>query len=186
LGDSDFFGGSSLLGDTYLVRLHIVNGLHVTETNALRVPVTKIALKILSVNDAEIHRAKWTDRYTGAAADANIVIDHYPVECFIPGNGLYGTNRHTGGVLTLLAGHGDVESFCLPLYHLYPASTSVGYTIMENRADDLTKSTPGTLFWGYREYFTHGFHSCSPFILTNDSNDTEFNESRFDSFAVIR
>jgi hypothetical protein len=168
LGDSDFFGGISLFGDTDLVRLHIVNGFHITETNTLRVPVAEIALKILSVNDTEIHRAEGADCHTRTAADANIVIDHHPVECLIPVNGLHRANRHTGGILTLLAGHGDVESFCLPLYHLYPASTSVGYAVMENRADDLTKSAPGTLFRGYREYFTHRFHLLSPFKLINE------------------
>jgi hypothetical protein len=132
LSDSDFFRGSSLLGDTHPVRLHIIHRFHITETNALRVSVTEIALEILSVNDTEIHRAEGTDRHTGAAADANIVIDHDPAECLIPGNGLHGANGHTGGILTLLAGHGNIESFCLPFHNLYPASIGVGYAIMEN------------------------------------------------------
>jgi hypothetical protein len=163
LSDGDFFGGSSLLGDTHPVSLHVVHGLHITETNALGVSVTEIAFKILSVNDTEIHCAKGADRHAGTAADANIMIDHHPTECLIPGNGLHGANGHTGSILALLAGHGDVESFCLPLHNLYPASISVGYAIMENRADELTQSTSGALFWSDREYFTHGFHSLSPF-----------------------
>jgi hypothetical protein len=163
LSDRDFFGGSSLLGDAHPVRLHVVHGFHITETNALRVSVTEIALKIFSVNDTEVHCAEGADRHTGAAADANIVIDHHPAEFVIPGNGLHGANRHTGGILTLLAGHGDIESFCLPFHNLYAGSGRVGDSIMENRADDLTKSASGTLFWSYCEYFTHGFHSLSPF-----------------------
>jgi hypothetical protein len=111
LSDSDFLGGSSLLGDTYPVSLHVIHGLHITETNALGVSVTEIAFKILSVNDTEIHRAKGTDRHTGTAADANIVIDHYPAKCLVPGNGLHGANRHTGSILTLLAGHGNINPF---------------------------------------------------------------------------
>jgi hypothetical protein len=163
LSDRDFLSSSSLFGDAHPVSLHIVHGFHITETNTLRISVAEITLKILSVNDTEIHRAKGADRYTGAAADANVVINHHPAECLIPGNGLHGANRHTGSILTLLAGHGDIESFCLPFHNLYPASTGIGYAIMENRADDLTKSTSGTLFWSYCEYFTHGFHSLSPF-----------------------
>jgi hypothetical protein len=111
LSDSDLFGGGSLLSDTHPVRLHIVHGLHITETNTLRVSVTKIALKVLSINDTEIHRAEGADRYTGAAADANIVIHHHPAECLIPRNGLHGANRHAGGILTLLAGHGNINPF---------------------------------------------------------------------------
>jgi hypothetical protein len=166
LSDSDLLGGSSLLSDTHSVCLHIVHGLHITETNTLRVSVAEIALKIFSVNDTEIHRAEGADRYTGAAANANIVIDHHPAECLIPGNGLHRTNGHTGGILTLLAGHGNINPFGLPFHDLYPASTSVGYAIMENRADDLAKSTSGTLFRSDRKHFTHGFHSLSPFTIS--------------------
>jgi hypothetical protein len=111
LSDGDFLGGSSLLSDTHPVSLHIVHGFHIAETNALRVSVAKIALKVLSINDTEIHRAKGADRHTGAASNANVVIYHHPAELLISGNGLHGANRHTGGVLTLLAGHGNINPF---------------------------------------------------------------------------
>jgi len=111
LSDSDFLGGGSLLSDTHPVSLHIVHGLHIAETDALRVSVTKIALKVLSIDDTEIHRAEGADRHAGAAANANILIHHHPTEFLIPGNGLHGANCHTGGILTLLAGHGNINPF---------------------------------------------------------------------------
>jgi hypothetical protein len=111
LGGSDFLGGCFLLSDTHPVCIHIIYGFDFTETNALRISITEIALEILPVNNIKTHSAEGTDRYAGTAADTNIVIYHYPAEFLIPGNGLYRADDHTGSVLTLLAGHGNIKAF---------------------------------------------------------------------------
>jgi hypothetical protein len=111
LSGSDFLGRSSLLGDTYPVSFHIIYGFHVTETNALRISVTEIALKNLSINDVKIHSAEGADCHTGTAANAYIVIHHHPAMFLIPGNGLHGANYLTGSILTLLTGHGNIKPF---------------------------------------------------------------------------
>jgi hypothetical protein len=111
LSSSDFFGGSFFLQDTHAVGLYVIHGLYLTETNALGITVTEIALKILSINGAKIHRTKRADRHAGTAANAYSVIHHHPAEILIPGNGLHGANDHAGSILTLLAGHGDIKPF---------------------------------------------------------------------------
>jgi hypothetical protein len=111
LSGSDFLGSGFLLGDTHPVSIHIINSFDFTKTNALRISITEIALEILSIDDIKIHCAEGADRHTGTAANADIVIHHDPVEFLISGNGLHGANDHTGGILTLLTGHGNVEPF---------------------------------------------------------------------------
>jgi hypothetical protein len=109
LGDSDFLGSSSLLSDTHPIGLQIVHGLHIAETNALRVSVTEIALKILSINNAKIHRAEGAGRHARTASNADIVVHHDPAEFLISGNGFHGANDQTGSVLALLTGHGNIK-----------------------------------------------------------------------------
>jgi hypothetical protein len=122
LSGRNFLGGSFLFGNTHPVSIHIIHGLDFTETNALWISVTEIALKILSIYDVKTHRAEGTDRDAGTAANAYIVIHHDPAEFLIAGNGLYGANDLTGCILTLLTGHGNIKPFCFPLHNLYPAS----------------------------------------------------------------
>jgi hypothetical protein len=159
----DFLGSGSLLADGHPIRFYIIHGFHVTETDALRVPVTEIALKNLPINDIEVHGAEGTNRYTGAAANAFVLVDHDPAELLVPGNGLHGTDNHAGSILALLTGHGNIEPFLFPFDHLNTASRSIGDTVVENRADKLAKPAPGALFKIDLKYFTHGFHSHSPF-----------------------
>jgi hypothetical protein len=51
LSSSDFLGGRFLLGDTHPVRIHIIHRFNFTETNTLRISITEIVLKILSINE---------------------------------------------------------------------------------------------------------------------------------------
>jgi hypothetical protein len=111
LSGSDLLGSGLLLGDTHPVRLHVIHGFDFTETNALRISITQITLEILSIDDIKIHGTERADRYAGTAANADIVIHHHPTEFFISGNGLHGADDHAGSILTLLAGHGNVEPF---------------------------------------------------------------------------
>ena len=111
MSGSDFLSGCPLFGDTNPVRIHIIHGFDFTKTNALRISVTEIAFEVLSIDDTKIHGAERADRYAGTTANADIVIYHHPAQLFISGNGLDRTNDHTGSILTLLAGHGNVEPF---------------------------------------------------------------------------
>jgi hypothetical protein len=164
-GGSDLLGSRFLLDDAYPVRVDIFHGFDLTETGALRVSVTEVAFKVLPVNDIEIHGAEGADRHAGAAADAFGLIHHHPAQFLVAGNRLYGTDDLTGSILALLAGHGNIEPFSLPLHDLDPASGGIRDPVVENRADKLAKPAPGALFRIDREYFTHGFHQDSPFTL---------------------
>jgi hypothetical protein len=104
------------------------------------------------------------------------VIHHNPVQTLIPGDGLYRTNNHTGSVLALLTGHWDIKPLFLPFHNLDPASGSIGYAVMKNRADELAEPAASAFFRGDLKNFTHGFHSFSPFVTTDDSNLNEFHE----------
>jgi hypothetical protein len=86
------------------------------------------------------------------------VIHHHPTEFLIPGNRLHGADDHTGSILALLTGHGNVKPFGLPFHNLYPASGGIGYTIMEDRTDKLAKSAAGAFLMIDCKNFTHGFH----------------------------
>jgi hypothetical protein len=111
LSSRNLLRGSSLLGDTHPVGIHIIHGFHITETDTLGISVTEVALKVLSVNNIKTHRAEWTDRDTRTAANAYVVIHHHPTEFLIAGNGLDRADDHARSVLTLLAGHGNIEPF---------------------------------------------------------------------------
>jgi hypothetical protein len=108
---SDFLSGRFLLGETHPIRIHIIHCFDFTETNTLRISITEIALKILSIYDVKTHRTEGTDRHAGTAANANILIHHHPAEFLISGYGLHGANDLTGSILTLLTGHGDIKPF---------------------------------------------------------------------------
>ena len=131
-GGRDFLSGCSLLADSDPVRLHIFHCLDFTETNALRIAVAEIAFKVLSINDVKAHCAKGTDRHTGAATNALVVVHHHPAQCLIPGNGLDGADDQAGRILALLTGHRDVETLRLPLHDLDPAPGCVRDAIMED------------------------------------------------------
>jgi len=75
----------SLLADGNPIRLHIIHGFHVAETDALRFPVTEITLKNLSINNAKVHGAEGANRHAGAAANAFVLIDHDPAGVPRPG-----------------------------------------------------------------------------------------------------
>jgi hypothetical protein len=105
-----------------LVRFHVIHRFHVTKPDTLGITITEIAFGHLFVYRIEMHGAKWTDRYTRPATDAHIIIHHHSCERLITGNGLHRADIQAGGVLTLLAGHGDIKAFRLPLYN--PDTTS--------------------------------------------------------------
>jgi hypothetical protein len=111
LSSSDFLGSASLLGDAHPISLYIINRFHVTETNALWIPIAEITLKDLPIDHVKIHGTERTNGYAGSATNALILVDHDPAEFFIPRNSLHRADDHTGSILTLLAGHGNIKPF---------------------------------------------------------------------------
>ena len=121
-GGADLLSSSLLLEGAYPVCIDIVDRLHFAEPDALRVSVTEVAFEILPVNDVKAHCAEGADRDAGTTANAFVVIYHDPAELLIPRDGLHGADDLAGGILALLAGHGNVDSLLLPFHDLDPAS----------------------------------------------------------------
>jgi hypothetical protein len=98
-----------------LVRYHVIYCLHVTKPNALGITITQVAFGYLSIFWIKMHGTKWANRYARSTTDTNLIIDRHACKGFITGNSLYWADVQARGVLTLLAGHGDVKAFRLPL-----------------------------------------------------------------------
>ena len=73
----------SLFDHVRLVCIHKGDGLYIAEANTLRISVTEITFKILTVNDIKTHRAERTDVNAGTAANAYIVIHHHAAQLLI-------------------------------------------------------------------------------------------------------
>jgi hypothetical protein len=133
--------------------VHKLNGFYVTEPDALRVAVTQITLDDLSFNWIEAHGAEGAHGNTGATADADIVIHFNPVHFVIAGNGADRTADHTGSILTLLAGHGNVKSFHIPFDHANPAAHGIDDAIMFEYTHLFAGSAARAFFVIYFQYF---------------------------------
>jgi hypothetical protein len=114
-----------LLMNAEPISRNIIDGLHVTETDTLGLPTTQVALEDLFVDDVIIHRPEGTNSDTGTTADTDILINRYESHILVTGDGLYRAYIHAGRIVTLLTGHGDIETFGLPLHDLYTTSLRI-------------------------------------------------------------
>jgi hypothetical protein len=115
----------------------------------LRISFTKITLDYFSVNRIKTHGPEGTDRDTGPAADADIVVVDDPAQFLIPGKGLDRAGIHTRCILALLTGHGDIQAFHLPFHDSDAAPGGVGDAVMFHGADQFAQSASGTFFIVY-------------------------------------
>jgi hypothetical protein len=93
-----------------LKSLHIIQGLGLAGQDTLRIPPAKITLVGTAPVLVKCHGARRTCGNAHLTPDAQILIDHHPVEFIIPIDGLLRTYRHARGILTMLANDWEVES----------------------------------------------------------------------------
>jgi hypothetical protein len=122
-----------------------VDGFGVTEANTLRIAVAEITFDYLAIRGYEMHGAERTHRNAGAAADAFIVVYLHPPRVLIPGKGLGRTGDCAGGVLALLAGHRNIDSFSFPFDNPDAATSGIGHVVMLHGADEFAQPAPGAL-----------------------------------------
>jgi hypothetical protein len=96
--------------------------LEITETNALWISITVIALHRNSILDIKEGMAKRTGNDAGSASDAQFFIDGDPIIIFrFPVTGLCWAHLYTIGLLTVIAGHGKMTHL-LPIYNFNPGA----------------------------------------------------------------
>jgi hypothetical protein len=156
-GIGKFFRRSSFFQNAHLVPFNEIHGFDITETDALGIAVAKVALEDHFIDDVVVHSPEGADGHTGAATDANIVINRHPAHFVIFRDGLYRTDIQAGGILALLTGHGDIKALGLPLHNFYTASCGIGTAVMLNCADEFAGSAPGAFLVIYIQGFSHGF-----------------------------
>jgi hypothetical protein len=125
LGTGKFLRRNSFFQNAHVVRFNEIHGLDITETDALGIAVAEIALEDHFIDGVVAHGPKGADGHTGAATDADVVINHHPSQFVVFRDGLHGTNIQAGCILTLLAGHGDIKALRLPLHNFDAASYGV-------------------------------------------------------------
>jgi hypothetical protein len=117
-GFSVFKKGLALFGHVRLVRIRKRDGLDITETNALRIAVTVIALYCDAFLDIKEWMAKRARDNAGSTSDAQFLVDGHPVIIFrLPVAGLCRAYFHAIGLFTVIAGHGKIKPHILPLDH---------------------------------------------------------------------
>jgi hypothetical protein len=156
-GMGNFFRRTSCFQNAHIVLFNEIHGFYITETDALGIAVAEVALEDPFIDDVVVHGPEGADGDTGAAADADIVIDRHPAHAVIFRDGLHRTDIQAGGILALLTGHGDIKALGLPLDNFYAASCRVGTAVMLNCADELAGSAPGAFLIIYIQGFSHGF-----------------------------
>jgi hypothetical protein len=120
-----FLRRNSFFQNAHIVLFKEIHGFDITETDALGITVAEIALEDHFINSVVAHGPEGADGHTGAATDADIVINHHPPQLVVFRDGLHGTNIQAGCILTLLTGHGDIKAFRLPLHNFDAASYRV-------------------------------------------------------------
>jgi len=138
--------GLPALDNTHIIRLNKIDGLDVTESDTLRITVTNIALENPPIGRIKIHGSEGTDADAGAAADAGIIVNGYATQFIILRDGFDRADIQTGRVLTLLACHGNINAFGLPLQHPDSAPGGIGNAIVRNRAHQLAQPAAGAFF----------------------------------------
>ena len=153
----NFFCRTSSFQNAHIVLFNEIHGFYITEPDALRISVAEVALEDHFIDDVVVHGPEGADGHTGAAADANIVVDHHPAHAVIFRDGLHRADIQAGGILALLTGHGDIEAPGLPLDDFYAAPCGVGAAVVLNCTDKFAGPAPGAFLIIYIQGFCHGF-----------------------------
>jgi hypothetical protein len=118
--------GLSLFGHVGLVRVRERDGLDITETNALWVSVTVIALHRNPFLDIEERMAKGAGHDTGSTSNAKLFVDRHPVIIFgLPVAGLCRAYLHAIGLFAVITGHGEIKPHILPLDYFDPGTARI-------------------------------------------------------------
>ncbi len=112
--------------DAHIARANVFNRLDLAKAGTLRVAVAQVALDHFVVDGVIGHRAERAHRYAGAAADTDLIVHFHAVELCVAGDSTHRAAVHAGGILALLAGHGNVQAFHFPLHDSNPAAGRVG------------------------------------------------------------
>ena len=89
--------GFAKTGVLELVCIHIIYSLGLASAHAFRVTATEIALEGLGPTFVKGHGAGRACRDTQLTSNAEILVDHDPIESFILVNGFFRTYCHAGG-----------------------------------------------------------------------------------------
>jgi hypothetical protein len=160
-GGRPVFGGvQSLRGLSFLQNadipgIHELYGFDFAEPDALGIAVAKVTLDHLAIDGIKVHRAKRTHRHAGATTDAGGVIDHHTPQFFVVGYGADRAADLAGGVLALLAGHGNINPIGFPLNDSDPATDRIGYTVMLDCAHQFAQAASSALFMVDHQNFFH-------------------------------
>ena len=117
--------GFAKSGVLELVCIHIIYGLWLTSTHTFRVTATEVALEGLGPTFVKGHGAGRACRDTQLTSNAEILVDHDPIESFILVNRLFRTYCHAGGVFTVLAGYWQ-KKITLPCFQDMDAGILTG------------------------------------------------------------
>jgi hypothetical protein len=80
------------------------------------------------------------------ASDTEIFVDDDPVVEFgLSVAGLGGAHFKAVGLFTVIADHGEVDSYMLPLDHFNPGATRIARPSMKDRADEFALTASCTL-----------------------------------------
>jgi hypothetical protein len=111
--------------------------LEITETNALRISITVIALHRNSILDIKERMAKGAGNNTGSASDAQFLIDGDPIIVFrFPMAGLCWAHLHAIGLFTVIAGHGKMTHI-LPIDYFNPGAAWIDCSCVKQRTHHL-------------------------------------------------
>ena len=76
-----------------------IDGLDITESDALRVAVANVTLDNPPIGGVKIHGAERTNADAGTAADTGIIVNRYPSQFFILGYRFYRAHIQAGMVV---------------------------------------------------------------------------------------
>jgi hypothetical protein len=78
--------------------------------------MTEIAFDHLTVDTIIAHGTKRTDGDTGTTPDTDVMVNPYKIQLLIPGNGFNRADIQTGSIVTLSAGHRDIQPLSFPFH----------------------------------------------------------------------
>ena len=120
-GFDQFVGGFSFLGDLNLVGIHKKDGFGIAEGHALGISIAEITFHSHSFLNIKGGMTERAGDDAGFASDAQILVDHHPViEFRFSVACLCRADLNAIGLFTMVADHGKVDAYVLPLDHLDP------------------------------------------------------------------
>ncbi len=120
-GLDQFVGGLSFLGHLNLVGIHKKDGFGIAEGYALGISIAEITFHSHSFLNIKGGMTERAGDDTGLASDAQILVDHHPViEFRFSVACLCRADLNAIGLFTMVADHGKVDAYVLPLDHLDP------------------------------------------------------------------